>query len=243
MSPVSTARWKRRSVITALRVIILLNKRCKLSECESVLPRAQHRLPIAQRSRSPSIISRPRQVKWDDCHCGEVVKYKMLHLFMKWKFEQPERGALKRGLPRNQPGGALQCSCQRGSSVGSHGPGGWRGPGEHRGVPYGNGAVPVTETARLYVAGGAVPLMLPAWGGQVAAGAACSARRAALGGAHHPGVAVQQPAMLCGTVPGVGTFPAACQGCPIRAPVTAAAELLQGLKDLQAGPLPNGVRA
>ena len=92
-------------LLLPLRVIILLNKRCKLSECGSVLPRAQHRLPIARRSHSPSIISRPRQVKWDDCHCGEVVKYKMLHLFMKWKFEQPERGALQRVLPRNQPGG------------------------------------------------------------------------------------------------------------------------------------------
>lgn len=103
LSPVSTAPW-RRPIITALRVIILLNKRCKLSECEGVLLRALRWLPIAQCSCSPSIISGPRQVKWDDCHCGEVVKYKMLHLLMKWKCEQPERGTLQPVLPHNQPG-------------------------------------------------------------------------------------------------------------------------------------------
>lgn len=103
---------RRRPVFTALRVITDLNKRCNLSECERVLPCAQHQLPTARHSCSPSIISCPRQVEWDDCHCGELVKYKMLHLFMKWKFEWPEKALAVSAASQPALGWALSCHLQ-----------------------------------------------------------------------------------------------------------------------------------
>lgn len=123
---------------------------------------------------------------------------------MKWRFEQTERGALPHALPRNQPGGL----CGAPAPEKLHRiprTWGWRGPGERGEVPSGDGAVPLTETAGSHVLGGAALAMFPAWGAQGAAGAACSARGAALGRAHRPALAVQQPAMPRGTAPGAGT--------------------------------------